>query len=85
MTIQKSSTEKRQPESLAELAESARNESSGKDPKDMTADEHTKPPAANNEVKHEVAEKILSNGAHGEKIDIQETVKPIPDRVIESR
>jgi hypothetical protein len=45
----------------------------------------TKPPAANNEVKHVVAEKILSSGAHCEKIDIEETVKPIPDRVIESR
>jgi hypothetical protein len=85
MTTQSTSTDKRQPESLAEFAESARHESAGKDPKDMTADQHTKPIATDNEVKHDVAEKILNSGAHGEKIDIEETVEPVPDRVIESR
>jgi hypothetical protein len=77
--------QKQQPEAVAEFAETARHESSGKDPKDMTADQHTKPIPTQNKVKHEVAEKILSSGAHHEKIDIEETVEPIPDRVIESR
>lgn len=72
MSIETTSTEKRQPEALAEFAESARHESSGKDPKDMTADEHTKPIATENEVKYEVAKKILNSGARGEKIDIME-------------
>lgn len=51
----------------------------------MTADQHTAPIPTDNEVKHDVAEKILNSGAHGEKIDIEETVAPIPDRVIENR
>lgn len=57
MSIETTSTEKRQPEALAEFAKSTRHESSGKDPKDMTADEHTKPIATENEVKYEVAKK----------------------------
>lgn len=85
MTTQTSSNDKRQPESLAEFAESARHESDGRDAKDMKANQHTKPIATDNEVKHEVAEKILNSGAHGEEIDIEETVEPIPDRIIESR
>jgi uncharacterized protein YqeY len=85
MNTEKSSGQKQRPEAVAEFAETARHESSSKDPKDMTADEHTAPIPVDNEVKHDVAEKILNAGAHGEKIDIEETVEPIPDRVIESR
>lgn len=37
----------------------------------MTADQHTAPIPTDNEVKHDVAEKILNSGAHGEKLTLK--------------
>ena len=70
------------PEALAQFAESARH---GEDsPKSPTADEETAPRPTSNEDKHDVATRLLKEGAEGEKPDPHaHGVDRLPDRIID--
>lgn len=71
-----------QPEALAQFAEAARKDIHGETaPRSMEAKGETKPLAAPNKTKHEVAEKLLSQGARGEEPDPQSAGEDrLPDR-----
>ncbi len=71
-----------QPEALAQFAEAARTDVGGDTaPRFLKATGKTKPLAAPNETKHEVAEKLLSQGAHGEQPDPDSAGEDrLPDR-----
>ena len=70
------------PEALAQFAESARH---GEDsPKSPTANEETAPQPTSNEDKHDVATRLLKEGAEGEKPDPHaHGVDRLPDRIID--
>lgn len=70
------------PEALAQFAQSARK---GEDsPKSPTADEETAPEPASNADKHDVATRILNEGAEGKHPDPhEEGVDRLPDRIID--
>ncbi len=70
------------PEALSQFAESARD---GEDsPKELTADQETKPRPTSNKVKHKVATRILHDGAEGEHPDPKaEGADQLPDRIID--
>jgi hypothetical protein len=72
------------PEALAQFAQSARK---GEDsPKSPTADEETAPEPASNADKHDVATRILNEGAEGKHPDPhEEGVDRLPDRIIDRR
>jgi hypothetical protein len=70
-----------QPDALAELAETSREKIPGDGPRSLDADEKTKPISTDNDVKHDVAEKLLAAGAHGQIPDAKEAgVDRLPDR-----
>jgi hypothetical protein len=79
--------DKRQPEALAEFAESARKQppSGKKDPKPQQATEHTTPLPESNSLKHDAATKVLREGATCEEQGADEAVEKTQDRIIESR
>ena len=68
------------PEALRQFAQSARE---GEDsPKPLRADRKTAPKPASNEDKHEVATRILHDGAEGDHPDPEdEGVNRLPDRI----
>lgn len=70
------------PEALAQFAQSARK---GEDsPKAPTADEETAPEPASNADKHDVATRLLNEGAEGKHPDPhEEGVDKLPDRIID--
>lgn len=70
------------PEALSQFAESARE---GEDtPKDLTADRDTAPKPTSNRDKHDVATRILHDGAEGEHPDPKaEGVDRLPDRIVD--
>lgn len=70
------------PEALRQLAESARRGEGA--PKDLEADGKTKPRPVSSERKHEVATRLLHEGAEGEQPDpAAEGVDQLPDRIID--
>jgi hypothetical protein len=70
-----------QPEALAELAQTAREGIPGDGDRSLKADSHDKPVPTDNALKHDVAETLLSAGAHGNQIDPHEAhVDQLPDR-----
>lgn len=70
-----------QPEALAELAETSREKIPGQGPRSLVANENTKPISSDNHLKHDVAEKLLAAGAHGEIPDPEKSgVDQLPDR-----
>lgn len=70
-----------QPEALAELAETARETIPGDGDRSLTAKDNNAPIPADNSVKHDVAETLLSAGARGKKIDPHQThIDKLPDR-----
>ena len=74
------------PESLAQFAQSARQQNSDKVPKPLQADEHTAPIPTSNRDKHQVATELLQQGALEVEPDPQEAgVEKLPDRIIDSR
>ena len=70
------------PEALAQFAQSARK---GEDsPKKPNADEETAPEPASNADKHDVATRLLNEGAEGKHPDPhEEGVDRLPDRIID--
>lgn len=68
------------PEALAQFAQSARD---GEDsPKENTADAETAPVPTSNDDKHDVATRLLNEGADGENPDPhEEGVDRLPDRI----
>lgn len=70
------------PEPLRQFAESARE---GEDaPKELEADAETRPRPVSNRTKHEVATRLLHEGAEGEHPDPKaEGVDQLPDRIID--
>ena len=70
------------PEALAQFAQSARD--GEESPKKPTADEETAPRTDLNADKHEVATRLLNEGAEGEHPDPhEEGVDKLPDRIID--
>ena len=70
------------PEALAQFAQSARR--GEESPKSNTADAETKARPTDNADKHEVATRILHDGAEGEHPDPKdEGVDKLPDRIID--
>ena len=70
------------PEALAQFAESARRGEEA--PKELTADEETAPKPGSNKDKHDVATRLLNEGAEGEHPDPhEEGVDRLPDRIID--
>lgn len=70
------------PEALAQFAQSARD--GEESPKKPTADHETAPRRTSNTDKHEVATKILHDGAEGEHPDPhEEGVDKLPDRILD--
>ncbi len=80
--MQKSNhSRKQQPEALAELAKTSREKIPGDGPRDLYADDQTKPIATQNTKKHKVAEVLLNAGAKGKKIDPDSAGEnQLPDR-----
>jgi hypothetical protein len=70
------------PEALAQFAQSARE---GEDsPKENEADQETAPEPASNADKHDVATRLLNEGAEGNHPDPhEEGVDKLPDRIID--
>ena len=70
------------PEALAQFAQSARE---GEDsPKKPTADRETAPRPTSNTDKHDVATRLLEEGAEGEHPDPhEEGVDRLPDRILD--
>jgi hypothetical protein len=74
------------PEALAQFGQSAREENSGKSPKDMVADDETAPIPTDNPTKHDVATKLLNDGAHGREPDPDAAGEDqLPDRIVRKR
>lgn len=75
------------PEALAQFAESSRTDTRGEaQPKPISADEHTEPMPTSNRDKHDVATRLLNEGAEGEQPDPKEEgVDRLPDRIRDSR
>jgi hypothetical protein len=70
------------PEALRQFAESARE--GEESPKPLTADRKTAPRPASNRDKHEVATRILHDGAEGEHPDPKEEgADRLPDRIVD--
>jgi hypothetical protein len=70
-----------QPEALAELAKTTREKIPGDGPRNLVADDETKPIPAQNDKKHEIAEALLSAGARGKKLDPKDVGEDeLPDR-----
>ena len=68
------------PEALAQFAQSARE--GEESPKKTTADTETAPRPTSNADKHEVATRLLNEGADGEHPDPhEEGVDKLPDRI----
>ena len=71
---------KQRPEALAQFAESARDSETS--PKHLDADNETAPIATDNAVKHDVATKLLNEGAHGREPDPDAAGEDrLPDRI----
>ena len=70
-------TKNQRPEALAQFGESAREENPSPSPKSLKADAETAPVATENRVKHDVATRLLNDGAHG--------AQPDPDAAGEDR
>jgi hypothetical protein len=63
------------------LAKTAREAVPGDGHRKLTADAENKPLPADNSLKHDIAEKLLSAGAHGQKPDPRKAgVEKLPDR-----
>jgi hypothetical protein len=79
-TVKKEGGER--PEALAQFAQSARE---GEDsPKENEADQDTAPEPASNADKHDVATRLLNEGAEGNHPDPhEEGVDKLPDRIID--
>ena len=75
------------PEALAQFAESSRTDTKGAaKPKPISADEHTEPMPTSNRDKHDVATRLLNEGAEGEQPDPKEEgINKLPDRITDSR
>jgi hypothetical protein len=74
------------PEALAQFGQSAREENSGKSAKDIVADDETAPMPTDNPTKHDVATKLLNEGAHGKKPDPDAAGEDrLPDRITQKR
>lgn len=70
------------PEALAQFGQSAREENPGKSPKDIVADDETGPVPTDNPTKHDVATKLLNDGAHGQEPDPDAAGEDrLPDRI----
>ena len=70
------------PEALSQFAESARD--GEESPKELTADRETAAIPTSNRDKHEVATKLLHEGAEGEHPDPKaEGVDRLPDRIVD--
>ena len=70
------------PEALAQFGQAAREENSGKSPKDIVADDETAPIPTDNPTKHDVATKLLNDGAHGRDPDPDAAGEDkLPDRI----
>jgi hypothetical protein len=70
-----------QPEALAELAKTSREKIPGDGDRDLAADSENKPLTTDIGLKHDVAEKLLSAGAHGKEPDPKQAgVSKLPDR-----
>ena len=65
------------PEALAQFGESAREENPAQSSKSLKANAETSPVPTDNRDKHDVATRLLNDGAHG--------VKPDPDVAGEDR
>ncbi len=75
---------KQRPEALAEFAESARKTPDTR--KKLGADAHTAPIPTSNRDKHDVATRLLDQGAHEHEADPDEAGEDkLPDRIVESR
>lgn len=70
-----------QPEALAEMAVTSREEIPGEGNRELTADAKNKPLFTQNKVKHEVAETLLAAAAQGKEADPKRAgVEKLPDR-----
>ncbi len=70
-----------QPEALAELAKTSREAIPGDGDRDLTSDAENKPLKTDIGLKHDVAEKLLSAGAHGKNPNPENAgVNKLPDR-----
>ncbi len=70
------------PEALAQFGQSAREENSGKSPKNLVSDDETAPVATDNPVKHDIATRLLNEGAHGGEPDLDSAGEDrLPDRI----
>ena len=70
-----------QPEALAELAKTSREEIPGEGVRNLQADRETKPIPTKNTTKHDVAETLLAAGAKGRIPDPKEAGEDrLPDR-----
>lgn len=75
-----------QPEALSEFAKSARRKDNDEHNKSLAADSESKPIPTENELKHDVAEKLLHAGAKGKKLDPDRAgADQLPDRVIDNK
>lgn len=72
---------KQQPEALAKLAEATAKQTAGKEGASLTANSDTKPIPTQNQIKHDVAEKLLRAGAEGSDPDPKAAGEDrLPDR-----
>jgi hypothetical protein len=60
---------KQQPEALARLGEATQDQAQGKEGAPLVANARNAPIPTENETKHDVAEKLLREGAEGEEPD----------------
>ena len=74
------------PEALAQFGQSAREENAGKSPKGIVADGETAPMPTDNSTKHDVATRLLNDGAHGSEPDPDAAGEDrLPDRIAKNR
>jgi hypothetical protein len=84
--MKKTQNSNQNPEALAEFAQSARSDDPAGDKKSLKADKHTKRIPASLSKEQKVATKILSDGAHQKKANLDEAgVNDLPDRIKRSR
>lgn len=74
------------PEALAQFGQSAREENAGQSPKGLVADGETAPVPTDNSAKHDVATRLLNDGAHGGEPDPDAAGEDrLPDRITQKR
>ena len=74
------------PEALAQFAEAAREDKGKPAPREQAADAHSQPIDTSNPDKHDVATRLLEEGALGDEPDPKEAgVDKLPDRIVDSR